>query len=207
MASARRGSARFVLAVVRFMTCIPTIVYAFVAAAVLPPVVRNLFATGSGFSLLTAGLVLSLLVLPTVVLLLHSLWHGTADHVLRTSYALGLTRGQAFWHVLLPLSGRGLTLAFLLGFARALGDTMIALLLAGNAPQWPGSLLESVRTLTAHIALVLATDSQTPIYHSVFAAGLILLLITGLTSLGARWLRRRAATPSSAPSPAPRKGR
>ena len=63
-----------------------------------------------------------------------------------------------------------------------MGDTLISLMLAGNAAQFPGSLFASIRTLTAHIALVLATDSQSMAYQSVFAAGLLLFLLTGVVN-------------------------
>jgi phosphate transport system permease protein len=183
--------ARTVLAALHLMTSIPTIVYAFVSAMVLPPLIRKTFATGSGFCLLSATVVLAVLVLPTMVLLINAAWRGMRADTRLTCAALGLTRVQEFFHVLIPLSKRGLLLALMLGFGRAIGDTMIALLLAGNATQTPTSLLDSVRSLTAHIACVVATDSQSTTYLSVFACGLILLLTTGMLSLVARRLHTR----------------
>jgi phosphate transport system permease protein len=184
--------ARLVMAVVHLMTGIPTIVYAFVSAMLLVPFVRGAAGAGSGYSLLTATPVLSVLILPTLVLLVHAYWQGVGADLRVTCAALGLTKAQELWRVLLPASWRGLAAAAILGFGRAVGDTMIALLLAGNAPQVPASPLDSFRALTAHIALVLATDSQDPIYASVFASGLILLLLTAGLSLSARLLHARA---------------
>jgi phosphate transport system permease protein len=80
-------------------------------------------------------------------------------------------------------------MAAVLGFGRAAGDTLVALMLAGNAAQVPGNLLDSLRTLTAHIALVVATDSRSRAYDSVFASGLILMLTTAVVNLGLRSLR------------------
>lgn len=190
---APRPLARLVLAVVHFMTGIPTIVYAFVSAMILAPFIRRIADHGTGYSLLTASLVLSVLILPTIVLLLHARWQGMAGELRLTATALGLTRTQWVLHVLLPLSGRGLLLAGIMGFARAVGDTMIALLLSGNAAQVPGSLFDAMRALTAHIALVHATDSQDAAYLSIFAAGLVLLVITGVASVLARSLHARGA--------------
>lgn len=184
--------ARLVMAVVHFMTGIPTILYAFVSAMLLVPLVRGAAAVGSGYSLLAATPVLGVLILPTLVLLIHAYWRGAGAELRVTCAALGLTKALELWRVLLPVSWRGLAAAAVLGFGRAVGDTMIALLLAGNAPQVPTSPLDSFRTLTAHIALVLATDSQDPIYTSVFASGLILLLMTAGLSLSARLLHARA---------------
>ena len=180
--------ARWVLAIVHLMTGIPTILYAFVSAMLLVPLMRQVFG-GSGYSLLTAALVLSVLILPTLVLLIHSAWLGAAPRVRMTCAALGLTRAQELFRVLVPVTRRALLGAGLLGFGRAIGDTMVALLLSGNAAQFPGSPFESMRALTAHVALVLATDSQDSAYASVFAAGLILLLMTAAFSMAARGLR------------------
>lgn len=179
---------RMVLAVVHAMTGIPTIVYAFVSAMLLVPFVREVFVHGSGYSLLSATLVLAVLVLPTIVLVVHAHWHGMGKEVERTCAALGIPRARAMIRVLIPLSRRGLMTAAILGFARALGDTMIALLLSGNAAQVPGSPLDGFRALTAHIALVVATDTQDAAYASIFAAGVILLLVAAAASLTARRL-------------------
>ncbi len=183
--------ARVVLAAIRLMTGIPTIVYAFVSALLLVPFVRGVFAEGSGYSLLSATLVLSVLILPTIVLFIHAHWQARAHAIRLTCASLGLSRVQAVYYVLLPLSRRGLVLAGIMGFARAVGDTMIALLLSGNAAQVPHSPLDALRSLTAHIALVHATDSQDAAYASIFAAGLILLATTGILSVVARAMQAR----------------
>lgn len=187
-----RSLGRIVLGVVHAMTGVPTIVYAFVSAMLLVPLVRGVFVHGSGYSLLSAALVLSVLVLPTIVLVVHAHWQAMGPEVARTCAALGIPRVRAVLRVLLPLSWRGLLTAAVLGFARALGDTMIALLLSGNAAQVPASPLEGFRALTAHIALVVATDTQDAAYASIFAAGLILLVLAAAASLTARRLGRRA---------------
>ena len=170
------------------MTSIPTIVYAFVSAMVLVPLMRDLFTRGSGFSLIAAAIVLSVLILPTIVLLIHVHWQGMKSNLHIPCAVLGLSQSQEIFWVLIPASSRALAVAAILGFARAIGDTMISLLLAGNAPQLPDSFFDSVRTLTAHIALVVATDPESSAYHSVFACGLILLLLTAVLNLAARWL-------------------
>ena len=165
------------------MTSIPTVVYGFVSVFLLVPRLREWFAVGSGFSLLAAVLTLSLLILPTITLILQS---RLANSTRRSGWlptAMGFTTVQQMRCVLLPAASRGLAVAAILGFGRAVGDTLISLMLAGNAAQFPDSLFASIRTLTAHIGLVLATDSQSMAYQSVFAAGLVLFLLTGAVSL------------------------
>ncbi|WP_043805909.1 PstC family ABC transporter permease [Desulfocurvibacter africanus] len=185
-----RKPAALVMGVVRFMTSVPTVVYGFVAVFLLVPLVRAAFASGSGFSWLAASLTLSLLVLPTVVLVLHAQFELIEPRVRLTTAALGLTRTQAVRYVVLPAARRGLLAASALGFGRAVGDTLVPLMLAGNAPQVPGSLLDAMRTLTAHIALVVATDSQSTAYLSLFACGLILFVTSVAVNLTLRRLNR-----------------
>jgi len=175
--------ARFMLALIHFMTSIPTVIYGFVSVFLLVPRLRDWLAVGSGFSLLAAVLTLSLLILPTITLILQSRL-AQLDPTLRLAVeAMGFTRVQQMRCVLLPAATRGLAVAAILGFGRAVGDTLISLMVAGNAAQFPASPFSSMRTLTAHIGLVLATDSQSMAYQSVFAAGLLLFLLTGTVSL------------------------
>ncbi|MDA3936235.1 MAG: ABC transporter permease subunit [Actinomycetota bacterium] len=181
--------ARPVMAVINLMTGIPTIVYAFVAVLTIPPLLRELFDAGTGFALLGAAVTLAVLVMPTIVLVIDSNWRGLATRTGVVCAALGMSPAQHVFGVLVPVSRVGLLSAFVLGFGRALGDTMIALMLTGNAPLLPTSPLGSIRVLTAHIGMVLATAVGGPAHQSVFASGLILLLVTGTISV----LVRRAA--------------
>lgn len=168
---------RSTLAVVTFMTAIPTVVYGFVSVFLLIPLVKKVLG-GSGPSLLAAGLTLALLVLPTVVLFLHETMREAEARTRLASASLGFSPLQALLLVVLPASGAGLRAAGIMGYCRALSDTLIPLMLAGNAPQFPDSFFDSVRTLTAHIALVVATDNSSPAFHSLFACGLILFAVS-----------------------------
>jgi phosphate transport system permease protein len=181
------------LALVHYMTSIPTVIYGFVSIFMLVPLMRQWFERGTGFSLLTAMLALTLLILPTIVLVFHATLREVDRTARATCAALGFSKPAYIRHVLLPLSRRGLLAAVILGFGRAVGDTLISLMLAGNAPMVPGSPADAIRTLTAHIALVVATDSQSTFYHSVFASGLILFLIMVLINLALRRLGRSFA--------------
>jgi len=185
---APRRLGRLVLGVVHFMTSIPTVIYGFVAVFLLVPHVRQAFGAGSGMSLLTATLTLAVLILPTIVLLIHVRLQQLDPGVRLACSALGLTPAQSFLSVLVPASRRGLVAAAVLGFSRAMGDTLIALMVAGNAPQFPASPLDSVRTLTSHIPLVLASSWSGPEYRTVAAAGLLLLLLAASLTLAIRRL-------------------
>jgi phosphate transport system permease protein len=171
------------------MTSVPTVIYGFVAVCLLVPLVRDAFSTGTGFSLLTAALTVSVLILPTIVLLIDVGLRQIDPHIKLACHTLGLSPVQAQLRVLFPMAKRSLLAAAVLGFCRAVGDTLIALMVAGNAPQVPSSFTESIRTLTAHIALVVATDWYSPEYRSVAAAGLLLFALSAGSSVVIRRLR------------------
>lgn len=184
--------ARPILFLIHFMTGIPTVVYGFVAIFLLVPQLRNYFSSGTGFSLLAASLTLSLLILPTIVLLINSQLQQVVPAQRLTATALGISRVHELTRISLPAASYGLMSAAILGFGRAVGDTLIALMVAGNAAQLPDSIFDSIRTLTAHIALVSSTDSQSITYHSLFACGLILFLSTAAVNLLLQQIKRRA---------------
>ena len=184
-------AARLLQALVQFMAGIPTVVYGFVAAFTLVPFLRHHFSVGTGYSWLADSIVLSFLVLPTVVLIGLSAVHRVQQDLSLTCSALGLSKVQALVSVIFPAAWPGLLAAGLLGFGRAVGDTLIALMLAGNAPQTPDSMLDSIRVLTAHIALVVATDSQSPAYRSVFVAGCLLFAIAAVINVSVFWVQKK----------------
>ncbi len=183
-----RPLVRLTLIVIEFMTSVPTVVYGFVSTFLLVPLLRQCFAHGTGFCWLAASIALAVLILPTIVLVIHTQLQQLGSGMALTAVALGMSPAQAILWVLLPQASQGLVAAAVLGFGRALGDTIISLMLAGNAPQIPHSLLDSIRTLTAHIALVVATDVHSAAYESLFIAGLILVTISALVNLSIRWI-------------------
>jgi len=180
---------RPLLGLIHFMTGIPTVIYGFVSVIFLVPLVRNLFPESTGYSWLTAALTLSLMILPTIVLVIQAQLQQVDARVRLAAAALGFSPAQTLLWVLAPLASRGLWAAAVLGFSRALGDTIIALMVAGNSAQVPHSLLDSIRTLTAHIALVVATDSTSQAYQSIFACGLILFGVSAAVNLTLRRLQ------------------
>jgi phosphate transport system permease protein len=187
------------MGLINFMTSIPTVVYGFVSVIFLVPLVRTTFPASTGYSWLTATLTLSLMILPTIVLLIQAQLQQVDAKVRLASAALGFSPAQTLLWVMRPLASRGLWAAAVLGFCRALGDTIIALMVAGNAPQVPHSLLDSIRTLTSHIALVVATDSTSRAYQSIFISGLILIAVTMAVNLTLRRLQSRSGPDSAAP--------
>lgn len=163
----------------RFMTAIPTVVYGFAAVFLLVPLIRDGLG-GSGFCWLAAAVMLALQSVPAMALLMDGTMRSAEEETALTSAALGLTPLQNLSRVIIPVSRRGLLAAAGLGFGRTLGDTLLPTMLAGNAIQFAVSPLESLRTLTAHISLVLSSDIGGGENLSLLLAG-GLLLLTSIT--------------------------
>lgn len=180
---------------VRFMTGIPTVVYGFAGIFLLVPLMRTWAGRGSGLCVLSAALLLAVLIAPTMILMFSDSFAAVPRSTLRAADALGATPVQRLVHVIIPASWRGLTSGVVLASGRAVGDTLIALMIAGNAAVLPGSLLDPARTLTSHIALVVAADFDSLAFRTLFACGIVLYLCTTVMVIVTRRLGSRKAAP------------
>jgi len=178
----------FIRKAVEFMTGIPTVVYGFVAIFLLVPLIREIFNKGTGMCVLSASIVLAVLILPTIVMFLTDAFNSVPGHYLDASAALGATPVQQLIFIIIPFSWRGIVSGLVLSAGRAVGDTLISLMIAGNALQIPRELSDASRTLTAHIALIIAGDCESPEFKSIFLCGLILFVFTACMVLILRLL-------------------
>ncbi|MCG8653714.1 MAG: phosphate ABC transporter permease subunit PstC [Pirellulales bacterium] len=166
---------------VELLAGIPSVVFGLWGLVVLAPLIAGW--GGSGQSLLTATLVLGLMILPTIALTTHSALRAVPRQWIAGGAALGFDRWAIAWRIALPAARRGITVGILLALARALGETMAVLMLAGNVVEMPDSILSPVRTLTANIALEMGYASSS--HRSIlFVSGLILMsVVVGLVAL------------------------
>jgi len=174
---------------IQIMTGIPTVIYGFVGIFLLVPIVREFTPSTSGLCILSASLMLSVLISPTLILFFTDGLDAVPKSYLDAADALGATPVQKLIFVMLPQAKAGFLSGILLALGRAVGDTMVALMLAGNAAQIPESLWDAARTLTAHIALVIAADYESLEFKSIFACGLVLYAIVALMVVGLRSLQ------------------
>ncbi|MBV1878230.1 MAG: phosphate ABC transporter permease subunit PstC [Pseudomonadales bacterium] len=151
---APRWFGRLYTSVMEVLAGIPSVVYGFWGLVVLVPLVASW--QGSGASLLTGILVLSLMILPTGTLLAIAALKQVPSEWIQGSYALGLSRWATIKNIALPASGHGMLNALLLQSTRAIGETMAVLMVCGNSTLFPFGLFEPVRTLSANIALEMA---------------------------------------------------
>lgn len=171
---------------------LPSIVLGFIGMTVIAPWIQLELDAASGLNLLTVSLLMGFLVIPLVASLSEEALSSVPYELRDASYALGATRWETISRVTLPYALPGITAACLLGVMRALGETMVVLMVAGGAAIIPMSLTDSIRPLTSTIA---AEMGETPVgsthYHALFFAGLILLLITLLVNLASIYIEKR----------------
>ncbi len=177
------SSGWFLRKVVEFMTGIPTVIYGFVAIFLLVPFIREIFERGTGMCVLSASIMLALLILPTIVLFLSDAFNSVPRNYIEAADSLGATPAQKLVYVIIPYAWKGMISGLVLAAGRAVGDTLIALMIAGNALQIPTGLDDAARTLTSHIALIIASDYESPEFKSIFLCGLILFAFTTLIVL------------------------
>jgi len=126
---------------------------------------------------LAAGLILGVMVLPTIIAIALDALHAVPLSYKEGSLALGATRWQTMYRAILPAARSGIIAGMILGMGRAVGETMAVIMVAGNAIEVPGSLLAPVRTLTSNIALEMGYASGDH-QAALFATGMVLFIIT-----------------------------
>ena len=182
----------FLLRVLELLAGIPSVVFGFWGLVSVVPLVAALRAPGA--SLLCAGLILALMILPTVALGTHAAICSVDKNVLRASESLSLSLNGTLFRLVLPMARSGIQTAIVLALARALGETMAVLMVAGNVARVPQSLLDPVRTLTANIALEMAYAMGLH-RSSLFVSGLfVMFLVVVLLVCNRLFARMRAVS-------------
>ncbi len=153
---------------------IPSIVYGFFGLVVLVPLMQSIFG-GSGKSVLTAGILLGIMILPTIIELSESSIRAVSETYYEGSLALGATHERSVYRAVLPAAKSGIMAAIILGIGRAIGETMAIVMIAGNQAVMPTSLLSGVRTMTANIVMEMgyATDLHR---EALIATGCVLFV-------------------------------
>ena len=160
-------------AAVELLAGIPSVLYGVFGLAVIVPGIQNIFNLPKGQSLLAVILVLSIMMLPTIVSVSETAIRAVDPAYKEGSYALGASRIETIFKVVLPAAKSGILAAVVLGIGRALGETMAVILVAGNSPAMPTSIMDSVRPLTTNIALEMGYAYGTH-QEMLFATGVVL---------------------------------
>ena len=173
---------------VELLAGIPSIVYGFFGLMVLVPLFRSIF--GSGKSIMTASVLLSFMILPTIITVSESSLRALDNSLLEGALALGDTKEKAVFRVMVPAASSGILSSVILGVGRSIGETMAVVMVAGNQPRIPGGVLDGVRTMTANIVLEMgyATDLHR---EALIATGAVLFVFVLILNLSFSLIRRK----------------
>ncbi|HEY7657642.1 MAG TPA: phosphate ABC transporter permease subunit PstC [Burkholderiales bacterium] len=172
---------------------VPTIVYGYFALLFVTPLLQQLIPSLPGFNLLSAGIVMGIMIIPTVSSVSEDAMRAVPMALREGSYAMGATRFQTAIRVVTPAAFSGIAAAYILGISRAVGETMILAVAAGMQPNLTWNPLEPAATITAYIVQVALGDLPHGSigYQTIFAAGLTLALVTLCFNVLGHLLRKR----------------
>jgi phosphate transport system permease protein len=198
---ARKWTREIFKPIVELLAGFPSVVLGFFALIVLASWLQDLFGFDYRLNAFTAGLALSLAVVPIIYTVCEDALSAVPSKLREASWALGATRSETAFRVVIPAAMPGIFAGIVLGFGRAIGETMIVLMASGNAAITSWSFTDSTRTLPATIAAELSeVVFGSPHYRVLFFLGLLLFLITfGLNSVGS-WIISRLKTQLSGES-------
>jgi len=179
--------------VLEVLAGVPTVVYGYFALLFVTPLLQEVLPTLSGFNALSPGLVMGIMILPLVSSLSEDALHGVPSGLREAAFALGATKMQTTLRVVLPAALSGISAAAILAVSRAIGETMIVTIAAGQQPRLTANPLVPIETMTAFIVQVSLGDTPagTLAYRTIFAVGMLLFVSTFVLNLVSNWLRER----------------
>jgi phosphate transport system permease protein len=166
--------------ILELLVGVPTIVFGYFALLFLTPILQKIFPDLPGFNMLSAGIVMGIMIVPYIASLAEDAMRAVPMAMREGSYAMGATRFQTAIRVVAPAATSGIVAAYILGISRAVGETMVVAVAAGQQPIVSFNPMESAATITAYIVQVAMGDLPHGSigYQSIFAAGLVLLVMT-----------------------------
>jgi phosphate transport system permease protein len=174
----------FLKITVELLAAIPSVVWGFIGLAIMNPIIIKTFNVPVGLNVLNAGIILGLMAAPIMTSIAEDALKAVPDRYREAAEAMGATRWQVIYKVVLPAAKNGLLGAILLGVGRGFGETMAVLMATGHSINIPTSVFDSVRALTATIAAELGeTAAGSPHYQALFTIGIFLFVITFIINL------------------------
>jgi phosphate transport system permease protein len=179
--------------ILELLSAVPTVVFGYFALLFVTPLLQRVLPDLPGFNMLSAGIVIGIMIVPYVSSLSEDAMKAVPVHIREGSYAMGATRLQTALRVLMPAAFSGIASAYVLGFSRAVGETMVVAVAAGTQPNLTLNPMEGAATITAYIVQVSLGDLPhgSVAYQSIFAAGLTLMALTLVFNIGGYLLRKR----------------
>jgi phosphate transport system permease protein len=169
---------------IELLAGIPSVVYGLFGMAFLAPFLIRTLGIDSGLNIFTASIVLGIMIIPIISSMSEDALSTVPRALREASYGLGATKWETITRVVVPAAKTGIMGSFVLGFGRAIGETMVVIMVAGGAAQIPSSIFDPVRPLTTSIAVEMAETVLGSIhFHSLFALAIMLFIITFITNL------------------------
>lgn len=183
---------RILKPVIELIEGLPTVVIGFFGMVVVAPWMQETFGIPTGLNVLNASIMLAFMAVPTIVSIAEDAIYSVPKRMKEGALALGATHWETLHTVIFPASITGITTAVVLGVARAIGETMVVLMVAGGAAIIPMSIFDSARPMPANIAAEMGNAAfQSDHYHALFAIGLVLFVITFMFNLLASYFANK----------------
>jgi phosphate transport system permease protein len=178
--------------IIELLAGIPSVVLGFFGMVIVAPWLQETFDLPTGLNIINASVILAIMAIPTISSISEDALYAVPNEFKEASYALGATRYETIAKVIIPSALSGISTAVMLGIARAIGETMVVLMVAGGAAAIPQSIFDSVRPMPASIA---AEMGEAPFggahYHALFAIGIVLFFLTLAFNLIADYLSHK----------------
>ena len=184
---------KIVKPLLEILAAVPTVVYGFFALTVVTPFLQSIIPSISGFNALSAGIVMGIMIIPYVSSLSEDALSAVPKELRNGSYAMGSTRLQTAFKVMVPAASSGIIVSVILAFSRAIGETMIVAIAAGQQPRLTMNPLVPIETITAYIVQVSLGDVQhnSIEYRTIFAAGITLFIFTFILNNIGFYIRKK----------------
>ncbi len=179
--------------VLEILAGIPTVVYGYFALLFVTPLLKKIIPSISGFNALSPGIVLGIMIIPTIASLSEDAISLIPKSLREASYALGATKLQTSLKILLPAASSGIISSIILSFSRAIGETMIVTIAAGQRPVFTFNPLVPIETITAYIVQVSLGDTPTGSleYKTIFAVGMVLFILSFIFNMVSHILKMK----------------
>ena len=179
--------------ILELLVGVPTVVFGYFALFFVTPLLQSIYPDLPSFNMLGAGIVMGIMIIPYIASLSEDAMRAVPMSMREGSYAMGATRFQTAIKVVTPAAVSGIVAAYILAVSRAVGETMVVAIAAGQQPNLTFNPLESAATITAYIVQVAMGDLPHGSigYQSIFAAGLVLMLMTLSFNIVGHWVRKR----------------
>lgn len=180
---------RIVRPIIEILAGIPSVTIGFIGIVLIGPFLAKTFDLSNGFNALNGAVLLAFMAIPTIVSVSEDALKAVPKSFREGSYALGANKWTTLKKVVMPAAGSGIIAACILGFGRAIGETMTVLMVTGNATAMPDGFFDPVRTLTATIAIELGeVPFDSPHYYALFVLGFVLFIISLGINLLSEWI-------------------